>query len=105
MIRCPVCQRNLDPGAAHPYAPICSEACRREALLQTGAAEPEPQEPGPQSQFDNLRATHLYCGTCRRSMPARERLLLTLPSGDLFGYFCQACGSDVGTRTSKESAR
>ena len=32
-------------------------------------------------------------------MPTTERLLLTLPGGDLYGYFCAQCGTDVGTKT------
>lgn len=97
MLRCPICQRALSPTQRSPYAPICSEVCRREALRRSGAAE-EPSEPAP-AQFEQLRATHLYCPTCRRSMPTKERLLLTLPSGELYGYTCAACGADVGTKT------
>ena len=29
----------------------------------------------------------------------KERLLLMLPSGALYGYTCAQCGSDVGTKT------
>ena len=103
MIRCPICQRNLSPFERQPYAPICSEACRQEALRRTGIAEAEqvasenPQ--GQPPQFEQLTATHLYCPTCRRSMPTREKLLRTLPSGDLYGYTCAQCGVDVGTKT------
>ncbi len=101
MIRCPICQRTLNPVERSPYAPICSEACRKEALRRAGYAD-EPE--APQAQFEQLQATHLYCATCRQSMPTKERLLLTLPSGDLYGYSCARCGSDVGTRTTKEHA-
>jgi endogenous inhibitor of DNA gyrase (YacG/DUF329 family) len=100
MIRCPICHRALSPTNNTPYAPICSEACRREALRRAGYAD-APAEPPPQKQFEQLRATHLYCNTCGRSMPTTERLLLTLPSGDLYGYFCAQCGADVGTRTTQ----
>lgn len=103
MIRCPMCQRRLSPFGSHPHAPICSEACRREALRRAGLAEAEPTaaetSEGPPEQFEQFTATHLYCPTCRRSMPTRQRLLLTLPNGDLYGYTCASCGSDVGTRT------
>ena len=103
MMRCPICHRSLSPTQSSPYAPICSEACRREALRRAGYAEaPAASEPNDgQEQFSQLRATHLYCATCRRSMPTTERLLLTLPSGDLYGYFCAQCGADVGTKTDK----
>lgn len=99
---CPICHKVLSPGKKHPYAPICSEACRREALRRAGVPDPAQEPPaaqGPQHQFEQFNATHLYCPTCRRSMPTRERLLLTLPSGDLYAYRCAQCGAEVGTRT------
>jgi hypothetical protein len=102
MIRCPICRRSLSPFAAHPHAPICSEPCRREALRRAGLTEagPETAEDTAEApaQFEHLRATHLYCPSCRQSMPTRERLLLLLPSGELYGYTCAACGADVGTK-------
>lgn len=103
MIRCPICQRSLILFERHPYAPICSEACRQTALRRAGLAEAEPassESPqGQSAQFEQLTATHLYCRACRRSMPTREKLLLTLPNGDLYGYTCAQCGADVGTKT------
>ena len=30
-------------------------------------------------QFENLRASSLYCQKCQAAMPVRERLLLVLP--------------------------
>ena len=107
MIRCPICHRALSPSGGHPYAPICSEACRKEAMRRAGLSEPVGFPPesgeGPQEQFKQLTATHLYCSTCRRSMPTREKLLLILPNGQLYGYSCVRCGSDVGTRTENRS--
>lgn len=52
-------------------------------------------------QFEKLTATHLYCGTCRRSMPVREKLLLVTPDGDLYDYTCEGCGSSTGSRTER----
>ncbi len=98
MIRCPICHKTLSPFSNSPYAPICSEAYRKEALHRAGYAETEEAEQ-PQAQFEQLRATHLYCSSCRRSMPTQERLLLTLPTGNLYGYTCAQCGTDVGTKT------
>jgi endogenous inhibitor of DNA gyrase (YacG/DUF329 family) len=104
MIRCPICHRTLSPTTKSPYAPICSEACRREALRRAGVPDAEQAEsPQAQAQFEQFRATHLYCSTCRRSMPTRERLLLTLPTGELYGYTCAQCGADVGTKTNSAS--
>jgi len=53
----------------------------------------------PEHQFEEFRATHLYCRTCGSSMPTKQRLLLMLPNGSLYGYTCERCGTDVGTRT------
>ena len=103
MMRCPICQRALSPLTKNPYAPICSQACRTEALRRAGLEPAEATDERP-AQFEQLRATHLYCPTCRRSMPTRERLLLTLPSGELYGYTCVQCGTDVGTKTATQRA-
>jgi endogenous inhibitor of DNA gyrase (YacG/DUF329 family) len=100
MIRCPICQRRLSPFQQHPHAPICSEACRREALRRAGVAEAGGDDDQPPAEaFEEFRATHLFCRTCGCSMPTRERLLLTLPGGELYGYTCAQCGADVGSRT------
>ncbi len=49
-------------------------------------------------QFENLRASELYCPRCRVSQPVRERLLLVLPHGDMMDYRCQVCGTSCGSR-------
>ena len=48
-------------------------------------------------QFDQFKATLLYCNKCRRAMPVRERLLLVLPDGDLYDYTCEGCTLYDGT--------
>jgi predicted RNA-binding Zn-ribbon protein involved in translation (DUF1610 family) len=55
------------------------------------------------NQYEDFKATSLYCGNCGASMPVRERLLLVLPDGDLFEYYCTNCGSVVGDKRSKSS--
>jgi hypothetical protein len=50
-------------------------------------------------QFDKFTATELYCPKCRTAQPVRERLLLVLPSGELYEFLCVACGSSLGKRT------
>jgi hypothetical protein len=50
-------------------------------------------------QFEQFRATHLYCSRCEASMPVREVLLLVLSDGELYDYRCARCGESVGTRT------
>ncbi|MDP9290888.1 MAG: cytoplasmic protein [Verrucomicrobiota bacterium] len=49
-------------------------------------------------QFENLRASSLYCKKCRAAMPVRERLLLVLPDKELYDYLCTGCASSVGQR-------
>jgi hypothetical protein len=56
-------------------------------------------------QFDQFKATLLYCSKCRRAMPVRERLLLVLPDGDLYDYTCEACHSSVGSKTERSGLR
>lgn len=53
-------------------------------------------------QYEDFRASQLYCERCRQAMPVRERLLLVLPDGDLYEYICQGCGSSVGSKTARE---
>ncbi len=52
-------------------------------------------------QFENLRASELYCPRCRTARPVRERLLLVLPHSELFDYRCTVCGESLGSREVK----
>lgn len=49
-------------------------------------------------QFENFRASSLYCKKCAAAMPVRERLLLVLPEKEIFDYLCTGCGESVGER-------
>jgi len=49
-------------------------------------------------QFENLRASSLYCQKCQAAMPVRERLLLVLPEKEIFDYLCTGCASSLGQR-------
>lgn len=49
-------------------------------------------------QFDDFRASSLYCARCGEARPVREKLLLVLPDRELHEYTCTACGDSVGTR-------
>lgn len=49
-------------------------------------------------QFENLRASSLYCNKCKAAMPVRERLLLVLPDKEIYDYLCTNCASSVGQR-------
>ena len=58
-----------------------------------------------QAQFENLRASELYCPTCRKLQPVRERLLLVLPHAELYDYRCITCGLSLGSREVKASVQ
>ena len=50
-------------------------------------------------QFKSFTASELYCPKCKSARPVREKLLLVLPSGELYEYLCSSCGSSLGQRT------
>ena len=50
------------------------------------------------SQFENLRASSLYCAKCAKAMPVREILLLVLPDKEVYDYLCTGCSSSLGSR-------
>ncbi|MFA6216515.1 MAG: cytoplasmic protein [Candidatus Omnitrophota bacterium] len=54
-------------------------------------------------QYEDLQATSLYCDRCGKSMPVRERLLLILPDGYLYEYWCTRCSNVVGDKKTKLS--
>jgi DNA-directed RNA polymerase subunit RPC12/RpoP len=49
-------------------------------------------------QFRDFRASSLFCKTCGKAMPVRERLLLVLPDREKYEYVCTQCGEAVGSR-------
>lgn len=63
-----------------------------------GGARP-PAAPGTSKQFESLRASLLFCPKCQTATPARERLLLVLPTGSLYEYLCAHCGTSTGSKT------
>ncbi|TKB34799.1 MAG: hypothetical protein E8D51_01785 [Nitrospira sp.] len=60
---------------------------------------PKPGVPQQVDQFKSLNASLLYCPQCRVATPTRERLLLVLPTGNLYEYLCQHCGTSTGSKT------
>ena len=58
--------------------------------------------PKPPKQFEELEASALFCLKCKKAVPVRKKLLLTLPEGDKYDYLCTGCGSLVGSKISKE---
>ncbi|MDT7041490.1 hypothetical protein [Candidatus Nitronereus thalassa] len=68
-----------------------------------GRMRPQQAPQGdPNEQFRSLNASLLYCPTCKEATPARERLLLVLPSGNKFEYVCSYCGSSTGEKTDQD---
>ena len=55
----------------------------------------QPRRP---DQYRDIHATELFCPKCRQAVPVRERLLLVLPSGNLYDYTCARCGTSLGKR-------
>ena len=68
---------------------------RKQILRQQPGRKPEARA---QETFKDFSASHLYCPKCRQAMPVKEKLLLYLPTGNLFDYCCERCGTSVGTR-------
>ena len=56
-------------------------------------------------QFENFRASSLYCRKCGRAMPVRERLLLVLPGKEIFDYLCTGCAESLGQREVQQGTR
>lgn len=52
-------------------------------------------------QFEDLRASELYCPRCKTAQPVREKLLLVLPHAELHDYRCTRCGESLGSREVK----
>jgi hypothetical protein len=50
-------------------------------------------------QFGSFTASELYCPKCRSAQPVRERLLLVLPTGELYEFLCSRCATSLGKRT------
>ena len=61
-----------------------------------------PPQADPNAQFQSLNASLLYCPSCREATPARERLLLVLPSGNKYEYMCSYCGTSTGEKTDQD---
>lgn len=67
-------------------------------------ATPGTQPPRQPDQYDSFNASLLYCGHCRQATPTRQRLLLVLPTGNLYEYFCAQCGTSTGSKTESAAA-
>ena len=72
---------------------------RRPSGPPIGPAGRRPRPAAPREQYGALQASLLYCPTCRQATPTRERLLLVLPTGNLYEYLCAQCGASTGSKT------
>jgi len=50
-------------------------------------------------QFGTFTASELHCPKCRSAQKVRERLLLVLPTGELYEFLCARCATSLGKRT------
>ena len=66
------------------------------------ARPPRPDASKQPDQFRSLNASLLYCPSCRVATPTRERLLLVLPTGNLYEYLCRHCGTSTGSKTDNQ---
>ena len=59
---------------------------------------PNQRPPGGKASFGELEASSLYCPKCKRAQAVRRKLLLVLPQGEKFAYYCAVCGAEVGSK-------
>ncbi|KPJ68979.1 MAG: hypothetical protein AMJ45_01365 [Syntrophobacter sp. DG_60] len=57
-----------------------------------------------QSAYQEFEAVSLYCPHCRRAMPVKKRLLLILPEGDKYEYYCMSCSHPIGAKLDKRQS-
>lgn len=48
--------------------------------------------------FGRFNASSLYCPRCGKAQPVREKLLLVLPQGEKYAYYCSVCGEELGSK-------
>lgn len=53
---------------------------------------------GDSSAGAGIEAQSLLCPRCGKAQPVRKKLLLVLPEGDKYAYFCAVCGEEVGSK-------
>ncbi|MFO0774976.1 MAG: hypothetical protein U0172_09960 [Nitrospiraceae bacterium] len=74
------------------------------AARPAGAPRPggNPAAAQGAEHYGSFQASLLYCGRCRQATPTRQRLLLVLPTGNLYEYLCAHCGTSTGSKTEKD---
>jgi hypothetical protein len=87
--------RPQDPRRPNIPAPRRPNSTQPQAARTAGGGQ-------RQSDFGAFRASLLFCPRCRQATPTRERLLLVLPTGNLYEYLCVQCGTSTGSKTESE---
>ncbi len=67
--------------------------------------DPHPRPGSGRSSFGGLEASSLYCRRCQKAQPVRRKLLLVLPQGEKFAYYCTVCGEEVGSKLEQAQAQ
>lgn len=68
------------------------------AIGENSPMSSRPPGPTAPPQFEQFKASSLFCPKCQRAQPVDERLLLILPDGELYEYVCQMCWTQLGKR-------
>ena len=58
----------------------------------------QPPHSGKPGGGAGIEAASLFCPKCKQAQPVRKKLLLVLPGGDKYAYFCAVCGQQVGSK-------
>lgn len=53
------------------------------------------------SSFSQLKAASLFCPHCNQAQPVVSKLLLCLPEGDKYAYYCQRCNAELASKLEK----
>ena len=50
------------------------------------------------SSFGQLNVSSLFCPNCNQAQSVTVKLLLSLPHGDKYAYYCQQCGAELADK-------
>ena len=86
----------LSRGQSKPPKP--TQRNPRRVPVHPAQAAMRPRQKKPQESFKDFSATQLFCPTCQRPSPVREKVMLYLPTGAMYEYKCTQCGTSLCTR-------
>lgn len=58
--------------------------------------------PTKKNSFGQFKAASLFCPQCNKAQAVRSKLLLCLPEGDKYAYYCQQCGAELAAKIERE---